>query len=124
MAHAEVMAARVRVALARKKGIIEKKMFGGVCFMVDGHMCCGIAGSDLVLRLGDAGAAAALEEPHTRGMDFTGRVMKSLAVLGRDLSGRSFGHFPADGIDSIWASNVLKPADGGAASRPASCLLF
>jgi TfoX/Sxy family transcriptional regulator of competence genes len=81
LAHDEVLAARVRVVFSRKKGIVEKKMFGGVCFMVNGHMCCGITGKDLVLRLGEEGAAAALEEPHTREMDFTGRVMKSMVFV-------------------------------------------
>jgi len=81
MAYDEVLAARMRVALSRKKGIVEQKMFGGVCFMVNGHMCCGVAGKDLVLRLGEEGTVAALEEPHTREMDFTGRVMKSMVFV-------------------------------------------
>ncbi|MBW3536033.1 MAG: TfoX/Sxy family protein, partial [Gemmatimonadetes bacterium] len=50
-------------------------------FMVGGHMCCGVLGERLMLRLGDAGAARALEEPHTAPMDFTGRVMRSMAFV-------------------------------------------
>ena len=52
-------------------------MFGGLCFTVGGHMCCGIAGHDLVVRVGPAKLAEALAEPHARPMDFTGRPLKA-----------------------------------------------
>src|SRR5713226_8948460 len=61
MAYDKALVDRVRAALLRRKGVTEKKMFGGVCFMVNGHMCCGVASKDLVLRLGEEGTAAALE---------------------------------------------------------------
>ncbi|MCA9290102.1 MAG: TfoX/Sxy family protein [Phycisphaerales bacterium] len=72
---------RVRAVLARRRGVKEVRMFGGVCFTINGHMCCGIANTDLVLRLGGAGAADALDEPHTRPMDFTGRPMRSMVCV-------------------------------------------
>lgn len=81
MAYDEVLVDRVRAALLRNKGIVVKKMFGGVCFMVNGHMCCGVAGEDLVLRLGEEGTAAALEEPHTRPFDMTGKPMKTMLFV-------------------------------------------
>lgn len=56
-------------------------MFGGLGFMMNGNMCCGIIGDDLVLRLGDVGAAAAIQEEHARAMDFTGRPMKSMVYV-------------------------------------------
>lgn len=56
-------------------------MFGGLCFLVNGHMCCGIVKSDLMLRLTPETAAAALGEPHTRPMDFTGKPMKSMIYV-------------------------------------------
>ena len=56
-------------------------MFGGIAFMPGGHMCCGVIGQDLVARLGEDGADAALDEPHTRPMDFTGRPMKGYAFV-------------------------------------------
>lgn len=56
-------------------------MFGGIAYMVNGHMCCGVVKSDLMLRLGPAGAQAALREPHTRAMDFTGKPMKSMVYV-------------------------------------------
>lgn len=56
-------------------------MFGGLAFMIRGHMCCGVIGEDLVLRLGPDGADAALGEPHTRPMDFTGPPMRGFVYV-------------------------------------------
>ena len=81
MSYDAALVDRVRAALLRRKGVAEKKMFGGVCFMVNNHMCCGVAGKDLVLRLGEEGAAAALEEPHTRPFDMTGKAMKTMLFV-------------------------------------------
>jgi len=81
MAYDEALVGRLRAALRRRKGVTEKKMFGGVCFMVDGHMCCGVASKDLVLRLGEEGTTAALEEPHTRPFDLTGKKMKTMLYV-------------------------------------------
>lgn len=81
MAYDEGLAERVRIILKRRKGIAEKKMFGGLAFLCHGNMCCGINQSDLMLRLGEDGAQAALAEPHTREMDFTGRPMKSMLYV-------------------------------------------
>lgn len=73
---------RIREAFARLAiPVVEKKMFGGICFMVNGNMTCGIAKGDLMLRLGNDGATAALSERHVRPMDFTGRVMKSMIFV-------------------------------------------
>jgi TfoX N-terminal domain len=52
MAYDETLAARVRVLLAGRPDTVERKMFGGLTFMVGGHMCCGVQGDTLVLRLG------------------------------------------------------------------------
>ncbi len=82
MAFNETLAGRVRALLARRRGITERKMFGGLAFMVDDHMACGILQDDLMLRLGDEDAAAALDEKHVRAMDFTGRPMKSMVYVG------------------------------------------
>ena len=56
-------------------------MFGGVAYMVNGKMCCGVVKSDLVLRLGPQRVEAALMQPHTRPMDFTGKPMKSMIYV-------------------------------------------
>lgn len=81
MAYDEHLAARVRKLLKRRKGFSERKMFGGICFMLGGNMCCGVTTRELMLRLGPEKAAEALLEPHTRPMDFTGRPMKSMLYV-------------------------------------------
>jgi len=72
---------RIHSILGRTCAFVEKKMFGGVAYMVNGRMCCGVVKSDLMLRLGPAGVEAALARPHTRPMDFTGKPMKSMVYV-------------------------------------------
>ena len=81
MAYDEKLAERVRKALKNEKNVSEKKMFGGICVLLNGNMCMGIINDELMLRLGDEGAAAALKEPHVRQMDFTGKPMKSMVYV-------------------------------------------
>ena len=80
MAYSEDLAARIRAALAHRNDVAERKMFGGLCFMVAGHMACGVLGDVMMLRLGP-GANAALRKPHTRAMDFTGRPMPGMLYV-------------------------------------------
>ena len=81
MAYDEELANRVRESLGDRPDLGERKMFGGISFMVGGYMCCGVIGEDLVLRLGADGADAALDEPHTRPMDFTGRRLSGFVYV-------------------------------------------
>jgi TfoX/Sxy family transcriptional regulator of competence genes len=81
MAYDEKLADRVRKALEGHEAVIEKKMFGGVAFMVGGNMCCGIVRDDLMVRVGPDGFADALRQPHARPMDFTGRPMKGMVYV-------------------------------------------
>jgi TfoX/Sxy family transcriptional regulator of competence genes len=81
MAYDENLAERVRHVLAGDPDLTERKMFGGVAFMVDGHMCCGIVGNELMLRLGVDGAEAALAKQHVRPMDFTGRPSAGMVYV-------------------------------------------
>jgi TfoX/Sxy family transcriptional regulator of competence genes len=76
MAYDEDLATRIREVLADRPDMTERKMFGGIAFMIGGHMACGVVDDDLMLRLGEEGADAALDRPHTRVMDFTGRPTK------------------------------------------------
>jgi TfoX/Sxy family transcriptional regulator of competence genes len=82
MAYDEAVAERVRSVLKRRRGISERKMFGGIAFMLKGNMCCGVQDKDLVLRLGKDAAAEAMNGPHTRPMDFTGKPLKSMVYVG------------------------------------------
>ncbi len=81
MAYDLGLADRIRAVLGRLGDFSERKMFGGLCFLVNGHMCCGIVKTDLMLRLTPEAAMAALHEPHTRPMDFTGKPMKSMIYV-------------------------------------------
>jgi TfoX/Sxy family transcriptional regulator of competence genes len=81
MPYEEALAARVRRLLAEQDDVIERKMFGGLAFMVRGHMCCGVIGDDLVVRVGAEAADTALDDPHARPMDFTGRPMNGYVYV-------------------------------------------
>ena len=82
MAYDEKLANRVRRGLAMRKGITEKKMFGGLAFLLGGRMCCGVLNDDLVIRVGPERYAAALSQAHTRPMDFTGRPLTGFVYVG------------------------------------------
>ena len=75
MAYSEALADRIRAVLARRRGISEKRMFGGLAFLVDGKMFCGVIGRDLMARVGPEAWERALARPHARRMDFTGRPL-------------------------------------------------
>jgi hypothetical protein len=83
MPYDEALAARVRRAFGRRR-VTEKRMFGGLAFMVRGHMCCGIVGDDLMVRVGPVEHGAALKERHVRPMDFTGRPLKGMVYVSPD----------------------------------------
>lgn len=84
MAYAEPLADRVRDTLKKKRGIsvVEKKMFGGLAFMVDGHMTLGIVGLALMVRVGKDAYEAALGMKGAGEMDFTGRPMRGFVLVG------------------------------------------
>jgi TfoX/Sxy family transcriptional regulator of competence genes len=82
LAYDESLASRIRDHLALEPDVVEKKMFGGLAFMVRGHMCCGVNGGDLMLRVGSDTHHQLLAEPHARPMDFTGRPMKGMLYVG------------------------------------------
>ena len=66
MAYDKILAERIRGILRTRSDVTERKMFGGLAFMVHGHMCCGIVGNDLMLRIGETGYQTALKRPHVR----------------------------------------------------------
>jgi TfoX/Sxy family transcriptional regulator of competence genes len=81
VAYDEVLAERVRDALALREELGERRMFGGIAFMLAGNMACGVLGEDLIVRVGPNEDERALAEPHTRPFDFTGRPMKGFVVV-------------------------------------------
>jgi TfoX/Sxy family transcriptional regulator of competence genes len=82
MAYDETLADRVREVLAARSDLSERKMFGGVAFMIGGNMAVGVLADDLMVRHDPEEADAILIRPHTRPMDFTGRPMKGMVFVG------------------------------------------
>jgi len=76
MPYCESLAARIRQALKRRRGLAEKKMFGGVGFLLYGNMCVGVWQTSLIVRLGPDQGAVALKEANVVEFDITGRPMK------------------------------------------------
>ena len=81
MAFDERLAERIRGSLGKRKGIVEKKMFGGIAFLLKGNMCVGIHKSALIVRLAPEETDQALAQPHTRCFDLTGRPMKGWVLV-------------------------------------------
>ena len=81
MAYDEELAERVRGALAGCEGLTEKRMFGGIAFMLRGNMSCGIVSDKLMVRVGPERFDEALTLPHARPMDFTGRPMRGMVYV-------------------------------------------
>jgi len=81
MPYDERLAERTRAELSGWSGVEERRMFGGVAFLLRGNMCCGVTKDLLVLRLGPGGAELALSQPHTKEMDFTGKPMKGMVYV-------------------------------------------
>jgi TfoX/Sxy family transcriptional regulator of competence genes len=81
MAYSEQLANRVREQLSSREDVDERPMFGGLTFMVGGHMCCGVHGDELIVRLHPDDEGAALAHPHARPMDFTARPMRGFVTI-------------------------------------------
>jgi TfoX/Sxy family transcriptional regulator of competence genes len=81
MAYDEGLAQRIREALDERPGLTEKKMFGGLCFLIGRNMCCGVVGDELMVRVGPDAYPECLALPYAREMDFTGRAMKGMIYV-------------------------------------------
>lgn len=82
MAFDEGLAQRIREILDDRPELVEKKMFGGVGFMLHGNMACGVNKEDLIVRVGPDKYETAVVRPHARPFDFTGRPMKGWVMIG------------------------------------------
>jgi len=91
VAYDEDLAQRVREVLAARADVTERKMFGGIAFMVAGNMACGVLGDDLIVRLGDEEGKRALAEDGVRPFDFTGKPMKSTVFVSPELTSDDVG---------------------------------
>jgi TfoX/Sxy family transcriptional regulator of competence genes len=81
MAFDEQLVRRIRTHLGKRPGLSEKKMFGGIAFLMKGNMCCGVHRDALMVRLDPADTDRVLAEPHTRVFDLTGRPMKGWILV-------------------------------------------
>ena len=99
MAFDESLANRVRPLLAGASGVVEKKMFGGLAFLVQGNMSVGVHGSELIVRIDPSETQAALKQPGVHIFDITGRPMKGwLLVSGESLSPKALESWVAKGV--------------------------
>lgn len=110
MAYDEKLAERIRTNLNGRKGLKaektleEKKMFGGLAFMVKGRMCCGISKERLMVRVRAEEYESLLQRPHAAVMDFTGRAMKGFLFV------RPAGYESDEGL-GFWLDRAVAYAD-------------
>jgi TfoX/Sxy family transcriptional regulator of competence genes len=96
MGYDQALAARVRALFSGRDDVAERPMFGGLTFMLGGHMCCGVNRDELIVRLDPAEENAALGQPHARPMDLTGRPMRGfVTVRPEGLTGRTLERWVA-----------------------------
>ena len=81
MAYDEELEARIAGVMAGQPGLVSKKMFGGVAFLVQGNMACGVHKDMLMVRVGPDAYDQAMQKPYTRQFDLTGRVMKGWVTI-------------------------------------------
>jgi len=82
MAFDEGLAHRIREGLAKHRAVSEKRMFGGVAFLLNGNMCVGVLRDEMIVRLHPEHMNLALQQAHTRAFDITGRPMKGWILVG------------------------------------------
>ena len=101
MAFDEHLAASIRALMGRKAALVEKKMFGGLAFLINGNMSVGVHGKELIARVDPKTTDAALKEPGVRIFDISGRPMKGWLLVGgagvKDPT--SLAHWVRRGVD-------------------------
>ena len=101
MAYSEELAQRIRDLVAPRDGVTERKMFGGIAWMIGGNMACGVIGEDLLVRLGREDAERILAEPHVGLMQMGERTMR--------------GFFTVDAAGIADDAQLARRVDAGAA---------
>ena len=116
MSYDERTADRMRAVLARRRDVVERKMFGGLTFMVNGAMCCGVTAEAIVVRVGPSAYESALAEPHARPMTFKGRSLAGMVYVDPPgyRTARQLARWVQRGVEFVTA----KPARSHRASRP------
>ena len=116
MGYDEKTAERVRRILSGRRDVLEKKMVGGLSFMVKSSMCYGVTNTALMVRVGPERREWALAQPHVRPMEFAGRALAGFVCV--DPEG-----FRTDLALAIWVQRSIDfvsalPAKGSAAGKP------
>ena len=81
MAYSENLAMDIRRVIGGQPGMTEKQMFGGLSFLLNGNLACGVIQDEMIVRVGPEATEEALARPHTRPFDFTGKPMKGWIVV-------------------------------------------
>ncbi|HYJ60247.1 MAG TPA: TfoX/Sxy family protein [Actinomycetota bacterium] len=115
MAVDEELAGRIRDLVGPLAGVTEQRMFGGLAFMLDGNMCVGVHGEDMIARLSAAEGERALAEPHVRMMDVTGRPMTGWLFVGPEAT--STDEELADWVDRCVTYASSLPPKGAKGKR-------
>jgi TfoX/Sxy family transcriptional regulator of competence genes len=106
MAYDEKTAERVRMALSGRRDVVEKKLMGGLCFMVGGGMCCSVSGKGgLLVRVDPAAYERLLGEPHVAPMQMGGRTMKGFVRVAQEgyRTDAALKKWIARGLDAVAA---------------------
>jgi TfoX/Sxy family transcriptional regulator of competence genes len=106
-------AERVRQLVSGRSDVVEKKMVGGLSFLVNGNMCCGITGKALMIRVGAESREQALREPHVRPMLFAGRASSGFICIEPD-------GYAADDALADWVRRGLDFVSGRSRSARAA----
>ncbi|MBP9146013.1 MAG: TfoX/Sxy family protein [Thermoanaerobaculia bacterium] len=101
MPYDEGLAERIREVLHDRREIVEKRMFGGIAFLLQGHMVVGIVSDNLMCRVGPDRYERALTRPFARPMDFTGKPLKGFVFVAP-------GGFAEDGDLELWIGDCLR----------------
>jgi TfoX/Sxy family transcriptional regulator of competence genes len=111
----EGTAERVRRVLSGRRDVVEKRMVGGLSFMVNGNMCCGVAGEALMVRVGQQGYEQALAMPHVRPMEFAGRALAAFVCVDPPgyRSEKALRAWVQRGIDFVATLPPKRPGQGG-----------
>lgn len=116
MSYDEKLVERIRRILSNRQDVVEKRMIGGLSFMLNGNMCCGVNSAGLMVRVGRADLEQALAQPHVHPMEFAGRRLSGFVCV--DPEG-----YPTDTALTAWVQQGIDfvaslPAKKTAARRP------
>jgi hypothetical protein len=103
VAYNERLAERIRGYLKRRQDVEDQRMFGGLCFMLNGHMCCGIEKDRLMVRVVAERYETLLKKLHAREMDFTGKPLKGFLLISEE------GYRTAAGL-ALWLDESVECA--------------